>query len=484
MPSLSGFALHPTSDTGGPSRGPTLESSLSRSAGMWRKLRLPRSSSTPSTAALTPGSCSDPCATYFMSSRWIQRCQSSMVASALTGDRGISLIIAATLDPHREAEASVAPAISRSLRALPVTVARPDSHAIVCTVEFCGDEAPIEPDAIEAFLRAPSELIGESPFSAGARRVYRRGDTVLKIQRHDVSDPKPTLLEDEFHLLRRLQGRSARFPVTTGYGIEASFSWIGYGYVDGEPLGAWLSANPEEARGRLFSFGVDLDEMLNQLADCQVAHRDLNPGNLIHRPDGSLVLIDFDQATSGAEYASADLSGVDQGAAKNDLDELLDRVCLTRVANELLSALDDAWFDDVPFSLGVLGCRFGGGWQLDPLLEAARDRLQPLANQRVLDLCSRAPVVGLLLASAGAEVTAVVDDSARWERLARLIGPRFQMVSKVADAAGPFDLTSAIGAATSAPEAGVVLRENMGRPGERAASDRWFTTTHLTEVAT
>lgn len=401
-----------------------------------------------------------------------------------TNGHGVALTITARLEPGRSDEPLVDPLTARSMGALPVSIRRPEPEVVVIEIEFRRSEPHYEPDAIEAFLRESSCMLAESPFSAGARRVYRRGDSVLKTQRHDISDPKPTLLEDEFHLLRRLRGRSSRFPTPTGYGIERSFSWIGYEYVDGQPLDAWLTANPDEARTRMLSFGLDVDEMLAQLAACRVAHRDLNPGNVIHEPDGGLVLIDFDQAARGSIYVGADLSGVDQGLAKNDLAEFLERAGLTRVANELLSALDEAWSEEIPFSLGVLGHRFGNGWQIDPFLDAARTRLRPVSDRRVLDLCSEAPILGLLLASAGAAVTAVVDDPSRWARLARLVGPGFTMIRDTTAALGPFDLVLGVGGCDSWPSWGPVVREYTGRTGESPPEDPWCLTTHLTQLTT
>jgi predicted Ser/Thr protein kinase len=409
------------------------------------------------------------------------------VVSASGSDSKLLLIITCSLAARRVEDPTVDAATARSLQAFNVTITRPSSDVLVCRTEFESIQRDQPDEAIEAFLTAPAELIAVSPFSAGARSVYRRGNAVIKVQRHDMIDPKPTLLEDEFHLLRRLQGRSSRFPSAIGYGIESSFSWIAYEYIDGEPLDAWLRANRDDATARMLSFGVDVHEMLDQLAACRVAHRDLNPGNLIVQPTGGLVLIDFDQAASGPQFENADLCGVDAGLAKNDLGEFLDRAGLTRAANELLESLQDAWPSaDVPFSLGVLGHRFGRGWNLDQLLDTVRRRLHPIGRARVLDLCPTAPIAGLLLASAGATVTAVVDDPNRWERLARLVGPRFEMLTDPSHIEGTFDLTWAVGSDSQAVASvrGPVIVERTGRNGEASTAEPWLLTTALTQLGT
>ena len=409
------------------------------------------------------------------------------VVSASGSGAKLLLIITCSLASSRVADPTVDPATARSLQAFNVTITRPSPHVLVCTTEFESIRRDQQDEAIEAFLTAPAELIAVSPFSAGARSVYRRGNAIIKLQRHDRIDPKPTLLEDEFHLLRRLQGRSSRFPSAIGYGIESSFSWIAYEYVDGEPLDAWLRTNRDDATARMLSFGVDVHEMLDHLAACRVAHRDLNPGNLIVQQTGGLVLIDFDQAASGPQFADADIRGVDDGLAKNDLVEFLERAGLTRAANELLESLQDAWPSaDVPFSLGVLGHRFGQGWHLDPLLDTVRRRLHPIGRTRVLDLCPKAPIAGLLLASAGATVTAVVDSPNRWERLGRLVGPRFEMVTDPSHIEGTFDLTWAVGhdSPAVAPVGGPAIVERSGRPGEATTAEHWLLTTALTHLGT
>lgn len=409
------------------------------------------------------------------------------VASASGPGEKLVLTITCSLAPYRVADPTVDPATAWSLQPFNVTITRPSPHILVCTTEFESIRCDQQDEAIEAFLTAPAELISVSPFSAGARSVYRRGNSIIKLQRHDRIDPKPTLLEDEFHLLRRLQGRSSRFPIAIGYGIESSFSWIAYEYVEGEPLDAWLRTNRDDATARLLSFGVDLHEMLDNLAARRVAHRDLNPGNLIVQPTGGLVLIDFDQAASGPRFANADIRGVDDGLAKIDLVEFLEWAGLTRAANELLEGLQDAWPSaDVPFSLGVLGHRFGRGWHLDPLLDTVRRRLHPIGETRVLDLCSKAPIAGLLLASAGATVTAVVDSPNRWERLGRLVGPRFTMVTDPSQIEGTFDLTWAVGSDSPAliPVDGPVIVERTGRYGEPSTAEHWLLTTALTHLGT
>ena len=410
-----------------------------------------------------------------------------MLTADADGADALTITVACTLDPTGLGGPRITPSTARALDQVGAVVDRPAQDELRVKTKFRNEPGPDVDPEIETVLSAPAELLAVSPFSAGARRVYRRGSSVVKVQRHNRFDPKPTLLEDEFHLLRRLRSRSDRFPTPVGYGIERTFSWIAYDYVDGRPLDEWLAAHRHEAPARLLSFGVDLHEMLVELASCHVAHRDLNPGNLIVDHAGGLVLIDFDQGAYGLDYVGADRNGVDAGLAKNDLVEFLERARLTRTANELISALGEAWpSTGVPFSLGVLGVRFGDGWPIEPLLSAARTRLGPLQGCRVLDLQRVAPIAGLMLASAGADVTAVVDDPERWGRLASLVAPRLKVVAENDRPTAPFDLTVALDddrAATARPSApGTVLIQHPGGPDEQIDRSPWFTTTVLTQV--
>lgn len=411
----------------------------------------------------------------------------TVVADVDQASGSIAITVACTLAPDRSHEVRVSPGTARALDLLGVVVGRPAPDEVAVTASFGSKpERDGDPD-VAAVLSESAELLAESPFSGGARRVYRRGESVVKVQRHDRLDPKPTLLEDEFHLLRRLRGRTSRFPAPIGYGIEPAFSWIAYDYVEGRTLDDWLAEQGDQAPTRLLSFGVDLHEMLEELSSCRVAHRDINPGNLIIQDTGGLVLIDFDQAAWGPDYVGADRTGVDAGLAKNDLVEFLERTGLTRAANELLAALGEAWPDSgVPFSLGVLGLRFGDGWPIEPLLSAARTKLGPLDGYRVLDLQRVAPVAGLLLASAGADVTAVVDEPERWSRLAALLAPRFRMVDAEEEPTTPFDLAVLLGHRRlgdhPTASARTWLTEWTGEPDEQPGPPSWFTTTLLTQV--
>ncbi len=57
----------------------------------------------------------------------------------------------------------------------------------------------------------------------------------------DAFDPKPTLLEDEFFIMRRLAGQGRWFPEVTGTGHRPGYHWLSYRFEPGTPLDVWLA---------------------------------------------------------------------------------------------------------------------------------------------------------------------------------------------------------------------------------------------------
>jgi hypothetical protein len=254
------------------------------------------------------------------------------------------------------------------------------------------------------------------------KRLYRRGDEVIKVHFDGGFDPKPTLIDDEFYIMRRLCGHARWFPEITGTGRQPGYRWISYRYEPGTPLDLWLQR--DSGRTHALHLLLDFQQLLRSLAELGVAHRDLNPGNLIVRPDQSLVLIDYDQAVADTpEFLGADLDGAPRGTAKNDLASLLDRAELTRSANDAVRVLGEHWPQpEAPFELELAGHLFPGREPFAPLFYALRDEVGTLAGLRVLDQGSAAPLFGLFAASHGARVTISSRDRAGAELASRLAG--------------------------------------------------------------
>jgi eukaryotic-like serine/threonine-protein kinase len=74
-------------------------------------------------------------------------------------------------------------------------------------------------------------------------------------------------------------------------------------YVDGRPLGDWLATEAPDRTRRLQVFGQLLDAVAHA-HQCLVIHRDLKPGNVLVRVDGSAKLLDFGVARLGELGAS------------------------------------------------------------------------------------------------------------------------------------------------------------------------------------
>ena len=177
-----------------------------------------------------------------------------------------------------------------------------------------------------------------------------------------------------------------------------------------------------------------------------VSHRDLNPGNFIVRDDGSLVLIDFDQAVADApEFRGADLDGSTGNRAKNDFESLLERAGLIRRANDLISQLAGCWpSSDAAFELEIAAHRFPGRLRWADLWHPIVEEIGALAGLRVLDWHSSMPLFAFFAASHGARVSVAAPDAdaaALLHQLSPMVGGLQELGSALpASAAADFDL--------------------------------------------
>ncbi len=274
-----------------------------------------------------------------------------------------------------------------------------------------------------------ARVLSDCYHSKGAKRCFTRDGLVIRAQRTDVLDPKPTLLEEEYHMMRRLADVSPSFPRVVGFGSKGPFEWLSYQYEEGKVLGEWLQEPANQ--GQWFRVIAEVDNIIRRMRENSVAHRDLNPGNLIVREDGSLVLIDFDQAVADDErFSDADRSGKSAGLANNDIEAFLERCDLVRKANHAVKLLNDAWQllgaqpGGPPYEFEFAGHRFAGEvpWyeEWSPLAHA----LTNVRGKRVLNLAGGIGLLDTFLASHGASVTSVLPP-----------GPRREAAQQIAQAA-------------------------------------------------
>jgi hypothetical protein len=275
---------------------------------------------------------------------------------------------------------------------------------------------------LAAHAEQPSAQQVASRYSRDAKQSFRRNGEVVRMQRADVHDAKPTRIEDEFLILRRMMGASSAFPHVTGCGTSRDVEWLSYKYRDGQPLNAWLDA--PEHRAQWFRLIADADRLVSRLNDNAVAHRDLNPTNLLIGRDGQLCLIDFDQAVADDDtFAGADFDGSERGLVTNDIIKLIDKCGFSAQANDALPKLDAIWrrMGESRYELAFAGHVFEGESPWYAEWEPVAQALGNLQGRRVLAFRSDMPLLPVFLASCGATVHAVAaDDGAKGELIARL----------------------------------------------------------------
>jgi serine/threonine protein kinase len=89
---------------------------------------------------------------------------------------------------------------------------------------------------------------------------------------------------------------------------DRALAYLVMAYVDGEPLSHRIAARGRLPVAEAMSVVAQVGEALHAVHANGVVHRDIKPGNLLVRPDGTVVLVDFGVArsTEGTAITSAD----------------------------------------------------------------------------------------------------------------------------------------------------------------------------------
>ncbi len=147
---------------------------------------------------------------------------------------------------------------------------------------------------IEKALPVNAVLLSDCPKSFGVNRVYQIGDRICKIGRITFDTNKPLTLEDEYHVLRRLDGLAGT-PQQPDVKIGNGYRMLSYTRLEGMPLGDYLRQHGNQRRV-WFRCLASLTQLLDQIHERGVIHCDITLENVLVAPDGSVSLIDFDRA--------------------------------------------------------------------------------------------------------------------------------------------------------------------------------------------
>jgi serine/threonine protein kinase len=159
------------------------------------------------------------------------------------------------------------------------------------------DLSPTMPLSSSALAEQP--IIGVGGFSLVSSLQTPDGMVALKLARDDGE--AEACLRHEYALLRSLcvepDGTACPF-VPLVYGLltatstQAPHLVMAMQYIEGQSLGDWLLTCVPTVQD-LETLTGHLARLLRWLEQQRVLHHDLSPANIMRRPDGSLVLIDF-----------------------------------------------------------------------------------------------------------------------------------------------------------------------------------------------
>jgi len=197
---------------------------------------------------------------------------------------------------------------------------------------------------IQRRLGEETKLLATSAVSEGSNRVYASGDRIHKVQLIQRVSPKPLTLAEECNVLKRLEGVQG-VPQSASYTEYANFAALSYDRIEGEPIADYLAKRNRE-RSAWFRCLSDLSSLLNRIHKRGVIHRDLRPDNVLVCQDGTIALIDFDQAVASAHDArQVDIHGTQRGVVPPciPLPQFIDMLGLSDEYDGVVEQLERAW---------------------------------------------------------------------------------------------------------------------------------------------
>jgi serine/threonine protein kinase len=156
--------------------------------------------------------------------------------------------------------------------------------------------------------------------NASAYKAWREdqgnGLFVVKLLHHDTPvderDADALLKEGEIHA--RI-AHHAHLPDYGGHGYEDGEHYYAAEYIAGERLKHRLAHRGRLPQKEALAIGCDLLSALQHIFECGYLYRDVNVGNVILRPDGRAVLVDFGLTESVEAAARKKREAYAEGAA-------------------------------------------------------------------------------------------------------------------------------------------------------------------------
>lgn len=206
------------------------------------------------------------------------------------------------------------------------------------------DSTKADWEDIERRLGEETKLLATCAMSEGSNRVYASGDRIHKVQLIGRVSPKPLTLAEECNILKRLEGVHG-VPQSASYTEYANFAVLSYDRIEGEPIADYLAKNGFE-RKAYFRCLSELSSLLNRIHKRGVIHRDLRPDNVLVCEDGTIGLLDFDQAVASAhDIHQVDIHGTQRGDVPPciSLPQFVDMLGLSGEYDGVVEQLERAW---------------------------------------------------------------------------------------------------------------------------------------------